>query len=260
MKDIAAEFTEMLDKIIPPGDAPADLQAFDRLTDNLAAYRHTLLPDSSEGQAVSKLASATISIVGLRYGDLSSIVPTLAEWMQAVELVNTILHEINGVPLQMQLKECLYQLGGVIGGVDHQEDLGFRQALAMEFHSRTERIRRRLDGVQWHDDETEENVEDAEWSIQFEMLPARDDLEWALHAVRFFKLEFATWKILSDFDDEHAARELASLDEEMRQVIKMSKDDRWIAPDRNAPKSFWWRHLKPHSSKEDTSHRREQKK
>lgn len=251
MKDIAISFSAMLDVVIPEEDIEPNLDSYHHWINEVRAYRENVSYGTLEYRCLSRLIDATIRIVSLRYGDFTELVPTLAYWMEAIELVNQLPAEPKDIPPARQIRDCLYELGGVIGGVDHQRELRYSMLLAEDFDAKIGRISDALEDL-YADEDDEGDYED--WTeIESVLLPYRDHLEWALHAVRFIKLEFANWKILIDFDDCRVADKLTELDTKMRRTIKESNDRRWIDPDRNAPKSFWWRHLKPYDAKEDMS-------
>ncbi|PSR58699.1 MULTISPECIES: hypothetical protein [Nocardia] len=244
MADIATVLSDALDAAFPQDGTAFNLVPFDQWTAELTKLQHSKLPvESIEARCVSTLVEAASDIVALRFGNFLHATRALAVWMEALEIANNLSSGSQGMPPPARIIDCLYELAAVVGSIEQQPELGFIESLTKEFDSHISVAAGRVPKFSSVPGDDEGAVEEVRFAID-ELYTQRDNLEWALHAVRFIKLEFATWKLLAGVDDNRIAEALASLDEEMSRAVKTSTDNRWIIPDSKAPKSFWWRHLK----------------
>ena len=177
------------------------------------------------------------SIEAVAFGDEDGIVEVLSMW--------TILRETSGnvkypdrenILTHRDVELLLFAFSGTFGSLDlHSEDGWYPPAALKQFDKKISQLASEV--KYWLSDENslEYDVDDSMYVI-FE---ARDELEWALGAMEYFKFNFqgrVEW-----FDIAKYRGKLANLDKDLSKLIKKARVEKASIPfDRDMPKSFWW--------------------
>lgn len=232
---IANGLSEAMDAAFPTGDEGSELnlKPYDAwLAETLnAAYADNI--SRASRTLLDGLRGSTLKAFPLKFGKGVGAVLMLADWMRAREAVESLPNN-DPVVDRSDALDALYDLAALIESMEEQEDWPYLKNLRDEIAQTIDRWSRDFDWFLKDDFDVEDVFEEVDFAYD-----TRDDLEWALDCLDFFKLEFPGR--LVDFDVDRYRRQLKAPDEVFRKVIAKAKKDGWHQPDPDAPKSFWWR-------------------
>lgn len=189
--------------------------------------------DAVKNPALGDLRYATIGAVKIRLNYTYGIVSPLSNWLPSFERAHYLDPNDPALPKSRVLDEY-YRLAGMIESVENQFGELYTSTLGNEISGlviSTTEVSRVL-----RDARLLPEFAEAEIDAFYEGL---DRLAWVLDCVKFFKLEFPGR--LAMFDLHPYRQQLTALEPDFREVVKVAKTGGWHCPDRDAPKSFWWR-------------------